>query len=124
MLSELSLLPSVLPDKWHKLAITMLFIFLTSFSLDHSEEFLRFARLANRNHQTPANFQLGDQRSRNPRTSCGDENGVVWTMRAPSQRSVKCFNRRIVDAQLANAPLRFSRELTNALDRINLRSES
>ena len=80
----------------------MVFLLVVPFSFDHSDEPLRFARFADRHHQSPANFQLRHERLRHSWTTGGNQYGIVGSIRGPSQSSVKTLNGRVVNIQLSS----------------------
>src|SRR4051812_15001505 len=124
LFSSLCLLPSMLANERYELAIPVVFILLSVFGLDHSDQFLRFARLTDWNHQATTNFQLRHQWTGNSRPAGGNENRLVRTMCAPAQRAIESLNRRIVNTKFAYAPLSFSRKFADTFNGVDLRSQS
>ncbi len=101
----------------------MFFVLLSCFRFYYPDESLRFASLANWNHEPATDFQLRDKRIGNSWSAGRDQDRLVWAMCAPTQRAVKSFDRRIVNTKLADAALRFSCEFADAFDGIYLRSQ-
>src|SRR5712671_949411 len=87
---------------------------------DNAQELLRFARSSDWNNQTPSCFQLGYQRIRDARAAGRYQNPVIGPISVPAQRSVKSFNRSVINSQFINALLSESCQFTNTFNRVNL----
>ena len=106
----------MLAHQRHECASTMLLFLVALFRLDNANKSLRFARRSYRNHQSPANLQLRDQRLRNVWSARRDEDRVVGRVRTPTECAVKTLYRGVVDVQLSDPRLRFAREIGNPFD--------
>src|SRR5207245_6167073 len=103
--------PAMLANQRHKLARSVFFDLVSTFGFDRADQLLRFFCFSNRNDQTTAGSQLRYQGLWYARSAGGDQNSIVGSVGIPAERPVKCFDRRVVDSQLAQAPLCFACQL-------------
>ena len=80
-----------------------------TFRLDDTDEFLRLTRFANWNHQTASDFQLRDQRIGNAWPTGRYQDPIIGAVSAPTERAIKSFNRSVVDSEVSDPSLRFTR---------------
>ena len=110
----------MLANQWYKGAAAVVFYRAPLFGLDYAYQPLTVTRLAHGNNQSAADLQLRYQRLGNRWSTGGDQYAVVRRVRGPAERAVETLDRSVVDPQLADACLRFAREIGDALDGINL----
>src|ERR1700730_2802715 len=110
----------MLTNQGHELTRPVLFDFMPSLSLNNANQFLRLTRLANWNHQTTTNFQLCDQGIGNACPPGLNQDPIIGTVSAQTERAVKSFDRSVVDSQFPDASLRFACQVADALNRVDL----
>src|ERR1051325_2701522 len=101
----------------------MIFFSRSTFSFDDADQPLTLARLTDGHHQTPAHFELRNQRIRNGWTTGSDEDRVVRGVRRPAECAVKTLYGRVVNSELSDSCLGFARQLSDPFNRIDLRCD-
>src|SRR6185503_11957407 len=99
-MNSLSIRPAVLADQWDKSATAVIFFLAPSFGLYHSNQSLTLTRIADRNNQSPAHFQLCDQWLRNSWTTGSDQDSIVRRICCPTECAVKTLYGGVVDLEL------------------------
>src|SRR5215212_5674909 len=115
--------PAVLADQRHKSTTSMVFFSASLFSFNYSNQSLTFTRFTHRYDQPAADFELRNQWLGDSWTTGGYQDRIVGRIGRPPQRAVETFYRGVVNAQLSNSRLRFTSEIPDALNRINLRCD-
>ena len=93
------------------------------FTTDRSDEVLRMDVGSDRNHESAANLELFEQRGRNPRPACGDDDRVKRGFLGPAEGSVAMADLDIVVSETLEPPGGGFREFTVAFDGINILDE-
>src|SRR6476659_218457 len=101
----------------------MIFFSRSAIGFDDANQSLTLTRVAHRHDQTPARFELREQRLWNCWTTSSHEERIVRSVCRPSECAVKTLHSRVVDSERANSRLRFACEIADAFDRVNLRGD-
>ena len=112
-----------MPYERNEGARAVIFVCVAFLCPDDTNQSLGFALFADRNDESPVQFQLREQRLRHIGAARRYKNRIVRSMRAPAQSAVETFDGRVVDAKPSDARLSFARQFAYTLDGINLRRE-
>ena len=83
--------PPIFSYQFNKSATTQVLLFHSLLGFDHPEQILDKG-VPHRNDEPSAHRQLIDQRLRNIRRPCRDENGIEWTLLQPSKGPIEDSN--------------------------------